>query len=62
MAAIDSAYGVNGSSTPAYINANAAAIQSDGKIVVAGSAVVGSRTRFLIVRYTIDGDIRLFIW
>ncbi|MEW6348652.1 MAG: DUF4347 domain-containing protein [Thermodesulfobacteriota bacterium] len=37
--------------------ANAVAIQTDGKIVVAGDASISSKWRFAVVRYTSDGSL-----
>src|SRR5919197_3320833 len=56
---LDPTFGVRGKVTTAIGSSNhgfAVAIDRDGKIVVAGNAVIGSGDRFAIVRYTRNGS------
>jgi uncharacterized delta-60 repeat protein len=55
---LDPTFGTNGIVTTANTGANAAAIQNDGKIVVAGSISTGQNPRQPgIMRYNIDGTL-----
>lgn len=58
---LDTTFGTGGIvTTPVLLSfdvARAAAIQSDGKIIVAGSSIVGVNTEFALVRYETDGTI-----
>jgi uncharacterized delta-60 repeat protein len=58
---LDSTFGTAGKVTTAIGSAsevgNSAAIQSDGKIVVAGSSNDGTSVNFALVRYTINGSL-----
>ena len=58
---IDTGFGTNGKVTtsvsPYNDSANGVAIQSDGKIVVTGSASNGTSSDFAVVRYTSTGTL-----
>lgn len=58
---IDSTFGVNGKVTTSFNSfacvARAIAVQSDGKIVVAGESNNGTFNRFAVARYLADGTI-----
>ena len=52
----DVSFGVKGSIKGANYQINTAAIQSDGKIVAAGDAIVNGTSNFAVVRYNTDGS------
>ena len=58
---LDSSFGAGGKTTTAILSqddfATDVAIQSDGKIVVAGTVKNGSRNVFALVRYKADGTL-----
>lgn len=58
---LDSGFGVNGRVVTSVgsdgDNGNAVAIQSDGRIVVAGSSFGGGRESLLLLRYNSDGSL-----
>jgi uncharacterized delta-60 repeat protein len=58
---LDTSFGAGGKTTTAILSQNdfasSAAIQSDGKIVVAGTVKSGSRNVFALVRYKADGTL-----
>jgi uncharacterized delta-60 repeat protein len=57
---LDATFGTNGIATinfPGSSQANAAAIQSDGEIVVAGSTMIGGLPQFGLIRLTVNGSL-----
>jgi len=58
---LDGSFGTGGKVTTAVGSDNdfayAVAIQADGKIVVAGTSLIGSTADFVLVRYTTDGSL-----
>ncbi len=57
---LDPTYGVSGLANPAVgtsSTTNAAVLQTDGKVVVAGSSIVDGKRHFTLARYTTDGKL-----
>ncbi len=64
--ALDASFGTGGKVTTAvgtsFDNCNAVKIQSNGKIVAAGSSIVGTNSHFAVVRYNTDGSLDNSFW